>query len=695
MIPELTPQENKQFELLLSMAKKEAVPEAAKVKSAYVERTVKQLVEEQGLSKSDARAVAEMRCVQNGILHEKDLIHFRQFGMVPVRDVLADPGKYHNQSCADPLEPEEGTSRAKLYSNSDGSVILSSRLHGGQAFIVRRGGDEEEAPEQPAEKVSLLDAEGNPKSKTTILIEIGSQGDLFHDENGEAYACVKVKGHRETWPVKSSAYGRFLADQYYMLSSKGVSRNVVADATDTLSGAARVRGRAEEVHRRVAFKDDAIYLDMCDERWRVIKVTKSGWNVLSDSPVRFLRSSSSAPFPNPQEGGSLDELWPLVNVREDDRPLIAGFLVRALYPKPPYFAACIVGEQGTAKSSGSTILRQLCDPSTSPLRPPPKDEMDFLAAAVNNRCLAYDNLSGMAPWLSDALCRVLTGGSFARRTLYSTSDETTMPLSRPAVLNGIDDFATRADLADRSLALTLLPVDENDRLEEDELWSRFKRISGRVFGVLLDGLSSALRNKDSVDLPFRPRMVDAAKWATAAEEGLGLKPGSFMEAYARNQREMVYLSLEVSPFTEAVLSMMEKLDSWSGSATELESALSTYARDEDVTKSKAWPKSPAWIGKVLRRYTPALRKVGILVEESRDGVTRSIRITRMTVERKNSTPHGQSKNDNHNPPPNGHPRNFQENTVTTVSRLASNDSNDSKIPEVLREQQGNDNFEVF
>jgi len=160
MIPELTLQENSQYGLLLSMAKQAAEPRATIKQSAYVERTAKQLVEEQGLSPSDAWAAAEMRCRRNGTatLHEKDLIHFRKAGMVPVRDVLADPARYHLQSCADPLEPEEGISRAILYSNPDGSVILSSRLHGGQAFTLRRADGTPENSGAPNRKTYSADA---------------------------------------------------------------------------------------------------------------------------------------------------------------------------------------------------------------------------------------------------------------------------------------------------------------------------------------------------------------------------------------------------------------------------------------------------------------------------------------------------------------------------------------------------------
>lgn len=382
-----------------------------------------------------------------------------------------------------------------------------------------------------------------------------------------------MDGHSETWPIKSKVFTELLADQYFILSNKGVSRNVVTDATDTLRGQARVHGKQHKIYRRTAALNGKIFIDLCDSQWRVVEISEDFWRVVANSQIKFLRSPSSKALPLPVSAGNINDLWPLINVRIADRPLVVGFLTRSLHSAPPYFGLCVIGEQGTGKSTFTTILRALCDPSTAMLRPPPKDDRDFLAGAVNNWCLTYDNLSGMQPWLSDSLCRLLTGGSFAARTLYSTNEETTIPLARPAILNGIDDLTARPDLADRAIVITLQPIPDCDRLEERELWERFDRIKGKVFGVLLDGLCSALRNIDSVDLPYKPRMVNAARWATAAEEGLGLQSGSFMKSYADNQQDMVSISLEASPFIAALLDMVKQKRQWEGKPTELLSLL--------------------------------------------------------------------------------------------------------------------------
>jgi putative DNA primase/helicase len=44
-------------------------------------------------------------------------------------------------------------------------------------------------------------------------------------------------------------------------------------------------------------------------------------------------------------------------------------------------------------------------------------------------------------------------------------------------------------------------------------------------------VSAALRNVETVTLLTKPRMADFARWVTAAEEGFGWAPGTFMAAY--------------------------------------------------------------------------------------------------------------------------------------------------------------------
>jgi hypothetical protein len=119
------------------------------------------------------------------------------------------------------------------------------------------------------------------------------------------------------------------------------------------------------------------------------------------------------------------------------------------------------------------VLRSLVDPSAVPLRTQPRKEEDLIIAAHNSWLIALDNLSGLAPWLSDGLCRIATGGGFGTRELYTNKDESLIDVQRPTILNGIDDIATRQDLIDRSIIINLEFIPDNKRKEEPEFWQPF------------------------------------------------------------------------------------------------------------------------------------------------------------------------------------------------------------------------------
>jgi hypothetical protein len=107
-------------------------------------------------------------------------------------------------------------------------------------------------------------------------------------------------------------------------------------------------------------------------------------------------------------------------------------------------------------------------------------------------------------WLSDALCRLATGGSFAVRQLYTDDEEVLFEASRPILLNGIEDVICRPDLGDRAIFLTLAPIADGDRRPEAELWREFEIARPRILGALLDAVVHGLRAINHVQLNALP-----------------------------------------------------------------------------------------------------------------------------------------------------------------------------------------------
>jgi hypothetical protein len=103
--------------------------------------------------------------------------------------------------------------------------------------------------------------------------------------------------------------------------------------------------------------------------------------------------------------------------------LVVAWLLASLRSNGPYPLLAISGEQGSAKTVLSKLLKALIDPNAAPVRSLSREERELMIAANNGHLLAFDNLSALPAWLSDALCRLASGGSFAVRQLYTDDGE--------------------------------------------------------------------------------------------------------------------------------------------------------------------------------------------------------------------------------------------------------------------------------
>src|SRR5262249_57932925 len=102
------------------------------------------------------------------------------------------------------------------------------------------------------------------------------------------------------------------------------------------------------------------------------------WRLIPEPPVRFRRSAGMKALPAPVCGGSIDQLRPFLNVAsENDFVLTVAVLLSALRDRGPYPIVAVTGEQGSAKSTYTSILRALVDPNTAPLRALPREDRDL------------------------------------------------------------------------------------------------------------------------------------------------------------------------------------------------------------------------------------------------------------------------------------------------------------------------------
>jgi hypothetical protein len=452
--------------------------------------------------------------------------------------------------------------------------------------------------------------------------------ELFHTASGTAFADAIIGGHRETWPIRSKRFRAFLKRSYYQATGEAASAAEIRSTLDLLEARAQFDGAQRAVHVRIAEQAGHIYLDLADEHWRAVDIGPDGWRVIQSAPVRFRRPAGMLPLPVPERGGSIEALNSFLNLASrSEFVLVVAWLLAALRSGGPYPLLAISGEQGSAKTVLSKLLKALIDPNSAPVRALSREERELMIAANNGHLLAFDNLSGLSNWLSDALCRLATGGSFAVRQLYTDDEEVLFEAARPILLNGIEEVISRPDLGDRAIFLTLPPIADAKRRSESDLWRAFEIARPRILGALLDAIVQGLRAMGRVHLDWLPRMADFALWATACEAALW-PAGTFARAYVANRKAAIESVIEADPIANCVRALMVERSMWTGSASDLLQLCAAGVRD-DTSGGPAWAKNPRALAGRLRRAQTFLRTLGIEISFSREGRvgTRMIRVT--------------------------------------------------------------------
>jgi hypothetical protein len=462
-------------------------------------------------------------------------------------------------------------------------------------------------------------------------ILLGMIGDFEYFKSGsanEAYVRMSIGDHRELWRVsdRDTKVREVLTHRFLVEHGRAPSREALNTAIDTIMAKCSM-GQKVDVHVRFARSSDVIYLDLADEQWRAVEITKDGWRVVDNPPVLFRRASGARPLPVPVKGGALDQLRPLVNSGDDAQWLLMiSWLVGVFLPEGAFVHLVLNGEQGSAKTSVALALVSVLDPSDAGLTSPPKDEVDATVSALHAGVLAYDNMSGCRADLSDVFCRFSTGQGYRVRTLYQNLGVTVASVKLPVIMNGISSTVMRGDLVERSIILKLPTIPPEQRLTEKGVVSDFAAMHAGVLGALLDVVATGLRNLPHTVLDRLPRMSDFALWISACEAALPWPAGRFLKTYFAKMKFANMDLVEGDTLASALVEWGERLapgQNMQISTRELLTQLNDLTRGwpKDL---KYWPASAEDLVHKLMRLAPVLRASDIDVRKlKRTGKMRS------------------------------------------------------------------------
>lgn len=471
-----------------------------------------------------------------------------------------------------------------------------------------------------------------PPSSAVLLTRIGRKAELFHNDRGEAFARFTVDDHREIRALDSRGFRNWLSFSYLSEQGKPPAPDAIATAVGALTGVAEYQSPQHTLHVRVApGTEESVWYDLVDKEWKAVHITAQGWQIDDHPPILFQRYSHLAPHVVPDHGGSLDELRSFLNLKEDsDWYLLVAWLAAALLPNIGHPVLVIHGEQGSSKSTTARLLGQLIDPSLVALRAEPRELAEWIQAADHSWLISLDNVSRIPIWLSDALCRAVTGEAFIKRTLYTNDEDSLTRFQRVVILTGIETVVQRPDLLDRSILLGLEPIFPTKRKSERVLLQAFEEARPRIFGALLTLVSGVLAALPEIQSEGLPRLADFARVGLAVERVCGWPADTFKNASNRNDGVQDEEAIAGSPIGEALIEFTDSFRNyvagakyWDGTVGELLAELNcrlSHARPLD------WPRDPRSLGAQLRRLAPSLRAVGITFEYFRRANMRRIRV---------------------------------------------------------------------
>ena len=287
------------------------------------------------------------------------------------------------------------------------------------------------------------------------------------------------------------------------------------------------------------------------------------------------------------------------------------------------------GEQGSAKTTLEELIKMLVDPSPIKTCSFPRDVTEFIQQLAHNYVMAYDNISVIRDWVSDLLCRAITGSGFSKRELYTTDNDFIYNIMRCVLLNGITIAATKADLLDRSLIIQLQDITDDKRRKIEDLWKEFDEIKPELLGYIFDLLVKVLAWKKEHGSPniILFRMADWTEYGEIIARCMGCQDNEFLKAYNENIGIQLDEVISSSPVATALINYIVSKDSnfdYETTATEWLNKLTEYAQAMGIdTRYKSWPKSASYLSRRLKELEKTLRDIGINIEWSKTPDTRA------------------------------------------------------------------------
>lgn len=379
---------------------------------------------------------------------------------------------------------------------------------------------------------------------------------LFNDQYNTAHAFI----NDEAVTINSKRF-RQIIRAFYLRKQEILSRARINVIIEESEARAYNDGLQNTLFNRVGLMGNDFYYDLGNKK--VVRITPAGWTI-EDPPILFRRYNHQQQQVIPVSGGNPFTIFYSLNVKREHQLLMLVYLISCFIPNIQHPILHLNGSQGSGKSTASTIIRTICDPSNTAILQLPADRNQLVQILNHHYMPIFDNLSSLGSDQSDIFSQACTGSGISKRMLYTNDDDIFYNIKHCVGLNGINLTITKPDLMERSILISLESISCTARKTVEELWGRFEGKRPGILGGIFDVVSRARHIYPSLRLGRLQRMADFTKWGYAIAEALYNQGEAFLEAYEQNISRQHEEILSGNLLAQAIVQFMNKTQKWSG-----------------------------------------------------------------------------------------------------------------------------------
>ena len=443
------------------------------------------------------------------------------------------------------------------------------------------------------------------------------------NNHSSVYGIIKINEKYRVLFLGSTECQQWLISTYLDYSGKVHGKDLYKNVLGVIIAKSITKQiPIEKINNRICFVDDEIFYNLCNDDYELVKITKDGYSIIDndlDNPL-FRRKSNPLsqvkPLKSKNNHNPLNKLAEFLRIPIESRQLFIIHLISFFFEKIPIPIMIFQGEPGSAKSSITSTVKKIVDPSPQNRNSMP-DNIDDANIHFFNRYLTnFDNISFIENVMSDNMCKAITGFTHNKRELYSDDGEIILTIKARIILNGVTPHVDQTDLIDRSVFYEGKYIPKSEKITEQEFNKKLDSLLPYILDQIFSILSKVLKNYQSVEsqIKEKERMADFTIIGECISQELGYEKFTFIESYTNNLKLHSFNAVESYPIINIISDIArEEGKDFEISVNDLFKKITSYAFENGInikSKYSKFPQTEKAVSNQIIRLKSTFRSLG-------------------------------------------------------------------------------------